>query len=120
MNSPSDPIAAVTRPDPCPDGVVAGQARREGDAMLAGLAAASRGPSVDPHPDRFDRRRRDRQAGTFGLGAHACPGEALATAIAEVGVAHLLAAGVEPGRLGERVACRPPANTRIPLLGEAA
>lgn len=90
MNSPSDPIAAVARPDPCPYGVVAGQARREGDAMLV------------------------------GLGAHACPGEALATAIAEVGVAHLLAAGVEPGRLGERVACRPPANTRIPLLGEAA
>lgn len=102
------------------DGVVAGQALREGDAVLVVLAAANRDPSVNPHPDRFDPQRRDRQAYTFGLGAHACPGEALATAIAEAGVAHLLAAGVEPERLVERVTYRPSANTRTPLFGGSA
>ena len=102
------------------DGVVAGQPLHEGDAVLVVLAAANRDPSVNPHPDRFDPQRRDRQAYTFGFGAHACPGEALATAIAEVGVGQLLAAGVEPGRLVERVTYRPSVNTRIPLFGGAA
>lgn len=114
-----DPPVQNTRRFIAGDGVVAGQTLREGDAVLVILAAASRDPSVNPHPDRFDPGRRDRQAYTFGLGAHACPGEALATAIAEAGVAHLLAAGVEPERLGRRVTYRPSANTRIPLFGEA-
>lgn len=102
------------------DGVVAGQALREGDAVLVVLAAANRDPSVNPHPDRFDPQRRDRQAYTFGFGVHACPGEALATAIVEAGVTHLLGAGVEPERLAERVTYRPSANTRIPLFGGPA
>jgi cytochrome P450 len=102
------------------EGVIAGQALREGDSVLVVLAAANRDPAVNPDPDRFDPARRERQAYTFGLGAHACPGEALATAIAEAGVARLLAGGVEPGRLVERVRYRPSVNARIPLFGGAA
>jgi cytochrome P450 len=115
-----DPPVQNTRRFIAGDGAVAGQALREGDVVLVVLAAANRDPSVNPQPDRFDPQRRDRQAYTFGFGVHACPGEALATAIAEVGVAHLLAAGVEPERLVERVTYRPSANTRIPLFGGTA
>jgi cytochrome P450 len=98
-------------------GTIAGQTMNEGDAVLVVLAAANRDPSVNADPDRFDPRRRERQAYTFGFGVHACPGEALATAIAEAGVDALLAAGVEPERLLERVHYRSSANTRIPLFG---
>jgi cytochrome P450 len=115
-----DPPVQNTRRFIAGDGIVAGQALREGDAVLVLLAAANRDPAVNSHPERFDPLRRDRQAYTFGFGAHACPGEALATAIAEAGVAHLLAAGVEPERLVERVRYRPSANTRIPLFGGPA
>jgi len=101
------------------DGVVAGQPMREGDAVLVVLAAANRDPSVNPAPERFDPLRRERRAYTFGVGAHACPGEALATAIAHAGVSQLLAVGVEPERLIERVAYRPSANTRVPVFGSA-
>jgi cytochrome P450 len=115
-----DPPVQNTRRFIAGDGVVAGQALRAGDALLVVLAAANRDPSLNPHPNRFDPQRPDRQAYTFGFGAHACPGEALATAIAEAGVACLLAVGVEPERLVERVTYRPSANTRIPLFGGAA
>ena len=101
------------------DAVVAGQALRAGDTVLVVLGAANRDPSVNPEPDRFDPTRREREAYTFGLGVHACPGEALASMIAEAGVAALLAAGVEPARLVEGVRYRPSANTRVPLFGAA-
>jgi cytochrome P450 len=98
------------------DRVVAGQGMKTDDAVLVVLAAANRDPSVNPHPERFDPLRRERQAYTFGFGAHACPGEALATAIAEAGVSQLLATGVDPERLAERVTYRPSANVRVPLF----
>jgi cytochrome P450 len=102
------------------DAVVAGQALRAGDTVLVVLAAANRDPAVNPEPDRFDPARPAREAFTFGLGVHACPGEALATTIAEAGVGALLAAGVEPARLIEGVRYRPSGNTRVPLFGGAA
>jgi cytochrome P450 len=114
-----DPPVQNTRRFVAGDGVVAGQALHEGDAVLVVLAAASRDPAVNPHPAGFDPLRRERQAYTFGFGVHACPGEALATAIAEAGVAHLLTAGLEPARLVGRVTYRPSANTRIPLFADA-
>jgi cytochrome P450 len=114
-----DPPVQNTRRFIAGDGVVAGQALHDGDTVLVILAAANRDPSANPHPDRFDHQRRERQAYTFGVGAHACPGEALATAIAEAGVVALLAAGVEPARLVEHVTYRPSPNTRIPLFGSA-
>lgn len=118
-----DPPVQNTRRFIAGDGVVAGQALREGETVLVVLAAANRDAAVNPNPDRFDPQRRERQAYTFGVGAHACPGEMLATMIAEAGVAALLAAGVEPERLVERVTYRPSANTRVPLfspVGEAS
>ena len=68
-------------------GVVGGQAMVEGDAVLVVLAAANRDPAANSNPDRFDTGRRERRAFTFGLGAHACPGEAVAVTIASAGVA---------------------------------
>jgi cytochrome P450 len=101
------------------DAVVAGQRLGAGDAVLVVLAAANRDPAANPQPERFDPGRRERQAFTFGLGVHACPGEALATAIAEAGVGALLAAGVEPATLLDRMRYRPSGNTRIPLFDRA-
>ena len=111
-----DPPVQNTRRFLAGTGVVAGQAMTEGDAVLVVLAAANRDPAVNPQPERFDPLRRERQAFTFGLGAHACPGEALATAIAEAGVQRLLAVGVQPEALVERVRYRPSPNTRVPFF----
>jgi cytochrome P450 len=99
------------------DALVAGQALRAGDTVLVLLAAANRDPSVNAEPERFDPGRREREAYTFGLGVHACPGEVLATLIAEGGVHGLLAAGVQPARLLEGLRYRPSGNTRVPLFG---
>jgi cytochrome P450 len=101
------------------DAVVAGQAMRAGDAVLVVLAAANRDPAANPEPGRFDPHRRERRIFTFGHGAHACPGEAMATAIAHAGVARLLAAGLEPERLADGIGYRPSVNTRVPRFAAA-
>jgi cytochrome P450 len=93
---------------------VAGQTLPAGAVVLVVLAAANRDPAANADPDRFDAARRERRAFTFGLGPHACPGEAVAVAVASAGVGRLLAAGVEPGALA--FAYRPSANTRVPLF----
>jgi cytochrome P450 len=96
------------------DGVVAGQAMKAGDVVLVVLAAANRDASANPMPERFDPQRLSRWCFTFGLGVHACPGEALAVTIAQAGVEQLLAMGVQPECL-ERT-YRASGNTRVPLL----
>jgi cytochrome P450 len=111
-----DPPVQNTRRFLAADGVVAGQAMKAGETILVVLAAANRDPSVNPHPERFDPERRERRSFTFGLGPHACPGEALATTIAVAGVQQLLDAGVAPEALVERVRYRSAPNTRIPLF----
>ncbi len=98
-------------------GIVAGQPMQTGDAILVVLAAANRDPAANPDPHRFDPARSHPRSFTFGLGAHACPGEAWAVAIACAGVAALLRAGVDPARLAESTGYLPSANTRIPLFG---
>lgn len=98
------------------DGVVAGRPMQAGDAVLVVLAAANRDPDVNPHPERFDMFRAERHAFTFGVGAHACPGEELATTIAQIGVERLLAAGVDPAALADTVTYRPSVNIRIPVF----
>jgi cytochrome P450 len=95
-------------------GTIAGQAMREGDAVLVVLAAANRDPAANVDGERFDPLRKDRQAFTFSVGAHACPGEMLATLITVAGVDQLLASGVQPERLARRVSYRPSANLRVP------
>jgi cytochrome P450 len=99
------------------DCVIAGQPVRAGEAILVLLAAANRDPAANPHPDRFDLARSERRLFTFGLGAHACPGEQLASAIAVAGVQHLLASGLDPR--GLRWSYRPSANARIPLFSSS-
>jgi cytochrome P450 len=100
------------------DGFVAGEKMKAGDAILVILAAANRDPSANPNPERFDVFRKERQIFTFGVGAHACPGEALATTIAKAGVGRLIASGVDLGRLAETMTYRASANVRIPIFEE--
>ena len=111
-----DPPVQNTRRFLAADGVVGGQSMHADDAVLVLLAAANRDPAANPQPALFDPHRPARRAFTFGVGPHACPGEAIATTIAEAGVAQLLACGVEPARLVETVTYRPSANTRVPLF----
>jgi cytochrome P450 len=98
------------------DGIVAGEKMKAGDAILVILAAANRDPSVNPDPERFDLFRNERRIFTFGVGAHACPGEALATTIAKAGVERLIASGVAFGRLAGTITYRASANARIPVF----
>ena len=98
------------------DGDVAGQPMKSGDTVLLVLAAANRDPAANAEPARFDIARRERRVFTFGFGAHACPGEALAVTIASAGVARLLADGVAPERLTRAYTYRPSANMRMPLF----
>jgi cytochrome P450 len=72
---------------------------------------------VNTDPDRFDVTRSTPVTFTFGLGPHACPGEALATAIATAGVHELLGAGVDPAALGPPVGYRRSVNVRMALWG---
>jgi cytochrome P450 len=87
-----------------------------GDAVLVLLAAANRDPAANADPDRFHLTRHDRRLFTFGVGAHACPGRAIATTIARAAVARLLENGVAPEGLDPRPAYRPSMNARIPML----
>jgi cytochrome P450 len=112
-----DPPVQNTRRFVAQAGVVGGQLMKEGDAILVLLAAANRDPAVNPQPDRFDVTRLAPAIFTFGMGPHACPGEALAIAIATAGVHELLAAGVEPAALGPPVGYRRSVNVRMALWG---
>ena len=98
------------------DATVAGQAMKAGDVVLVVLAAANRDPMANPEPARFDPLRPSRLVFTFGTGPHACPGEAIATAIAVAGVRELLISGVEPARLAAGVTYRASVNTRVPIF----
>jgi cytochrome P450 len=99
------------------DGIVAGQEMRAGAAILVVLASANRDPASNPSPARFDLFRRDRRIFTFGLGAHACPGEALAIVIAQAGVEQLLASCIVPRHLAEAVTYCVSVNARIAVFG---
>lgn len=100
------------------DGIVAGEKMNAGDAILVILAAANRDPSVNPNPERFDIFRKERRIFSFGVGAHACSGEALATTIAEAGLERLIASGVALEGLNETITYRASANARIPIFEE--
>lgn len=112
-----DPPIQSTRRFLAGPATICGRELPAGAAVLVLLAAANRDPAANPDPDRFDVHRADRRSFTFGAGPHACPGEALAVAIAAAGVEVLLRSGVEPERLAERYAYRPSANARIPIFG---
>ena len=101
------------------DASIEGQELKAGDAVLVVLAAANRDPAANPAPQRFDPGRSDRRSFTYGVGGHACPGELLALTIAEVGVAAVLASGVDLARLAGQVFYRPSVNMRVPLFTAA-
>ncbi len=111
-----DPPVQNTRRFPAREGIVAGRKMKEGDAVLVVLAAANRDPAVNTTPERFDIFRKDRRIFTFGVGIHVCPGAALATTIAQAGVAHIVGSGMNLMPLAQAVTYRVSANTRIPLF----
>jgi cytochrome P450 len=98
------------------NGCVAGQAMQEGDVILVVLAAASRDPLANPHPERFDIRRKERCLFTFGAGSHMCPGETLAAMIARAAIEHVMASGIDLEQLATPVSYRPSVNVRVALL----
>lgn len=98
------------------DGIVAGQEMRAGDTIIVALAAANRDPALNRNPNRFDLHRKDRRSFEFSAGRHACPGDRLATQIAEIAVEQLLKCGVALDRLEASVAYRPSAHVRIPFF----
>ncbi|HEX4497639.1 MAG TPA: cytochrome P450 [Thermoanaerobaculia bacterium] len=110
-----DPPVQNTRRFVARDGIVAGEAMKEGDAILVVLAAADRDPAANPDPDRFDPFRTDRRIFTFGAGGHACPGERLAATIAQAGVEALLHAGLDPERFAAGRLYKPAGNVRVPF-----
>ena len=99
---------------------IGGRPVQAGAAILVVLAAANRDPAVNPDPERFLTDRRKPAVFTFGLGAHACPGERLATAIAAAVVGELLDVGFDPAGLPEEPGYRPSPNARIPVLTDPA
>jgi cytochrome P450 len=111
-----DPVAQNTPRFVARDGIVAGQAMREGDPIIAVLAAANRDPALNPDPARFDIYRTDRRHLEFGIGRHACPGERIATLIAETAVSCLLDRGIPLDRLAAGVSYRPSAHARLPIF----
>ncbi len=96
-------------------GNIAGQEMQAEDRILVVLAAANHDHAVNPHPDHFDIFRKTRQIFTFGTGAHACPGERLATTIAIAGVRQLIEINLPLERLVD-THYRASSNVRIPFF----
>lgn len=99
-----DPPVQNTRRFLAADVRLCGAQLKAGDAVLVVLAAASleRGEAATPAP------------WTFGRGRHACPGDALASTVAQAVVAALLARGAHPASLARAFRYRPSVNARIP------
>lgn len=100
------------------DGVVAGQPVKAGDTVLVILAAANHDAAANPQPEYFDPFRQERQIYTFGVGAHACPGERLASSITLAAIQQCLKAGMDVRSLAEHVSYLESPNVRIPLFME--
>jgi cytochrome P450 len=100
--------------------VIESETVEPGDTILVVLAAANRDPAANPVPEAFDPARPDPHLFTFGHGVHACPGQAIALAIASAGVAELIARGVVPDGQASAPSYQPSVNARIPSLSPAA
>ncbi|ESJ19541.1 cytochrome P450 [Cupriavidus sp. HPC(L)] len=122
---PSTTVAKVLRSDPpihntrrfmAEDALVCGVPLRRGDGILVLLAAAAASEleveNVSANTPTLAKR--GERAGTFGHGAHRCPGDAVAAALAEASVSALLARGIEPAALARAYRYRPSLNARIP------
>ncbi|WP_197325853.1 cytochrome P450 [Ralstonia solanacearum] len=100
------------------DTALCGESLRAGDRILVLLAAANVDTSANPDPLRFDLARAPRRVWTFGAGAHRCPGESLAVAIARETVQHLLnLPGIDRWLAGvAMVRYQASPNARIPVF----
>jgi cytochrome P450 len=96
--------------------MIEGKELSRGEVVLVLLAAANRDPRANPDPDRFDETRVTPRVFSFGVDAHACPGQRIATTIATAAVAELLQIDGILERLPRNPAYRSSANTRVPLL----
>jgi cytochrome P450 len=99
----------------------AGEPLPAGAGLLLMLAAASHDPARYGDPAGFDPTRENRWLPTFGSGHHACPGEAIAFAVAETVLLALMAETEEAARLVAGFEAgggnwRPLANARIALF----
>ena len=88
-----------------------------GDTILVMLAAAGRDPAVNPHGGRFAIHREASRILNFGVGVHACPAHSIVPQIAQAALAHLLAAGFDPGRLKRPPTYRRSNHVRVPIFG---
>jgi cytochrome P450 len=112
-----DPSVQNTRRFVAQSVTIAGVPLAAGDAVLLVLASANRDPAANAEPDRFMPVRAQRRMFGFGHGVHACPGQALACALATAGLEALLARSPDLDALRERGwHYRPSANARIPVF----
>jgi cytochrome P450 len=111
-----DPPIQNTRRYLAEDAEIRGQRLRAGEQVLVLLAAAGRDPPVNAEPDVFDPGRAAPRRFAFGAGLHACPGEAIAVAIAVAGIRTLLARGLALEARPSELRYRPSLNARLPLL----
>ncbi|MET3132417.1 cytochrome P450 [Oxalobacteraceae bacterium GrIS 1.11] len=109
-----DPPVQNTRRFVARSTVVAGVELAQGQAILLLLGAASRDPAANIRPDEFLLERQDRRVFGFGHGPHACPGHALACAMAAGAIDALPPHWLPPGRL--QWSYRPSVNARIPVF----
>jgi cytochrome P450 len=84
------PAALSTTRSTPHDLAVAGSTIPAGSNVLCSVVAANRDPRRYNEPDRFDITRTDVRPLTFGAGAHACLGAALARIEGEIAVATLV------------------------------
>jgi cytochrome P450 len=112
-----DPSVHNTRRFVAEECVIAGETMRQGDQILVVLAAANRDPAHCERPHVFDADRADRRSFTFGIGRHACTGQAIATAITAAGIRALMTHGLDIAALAGPVQYRKSLNSRIPLFG---
>lgn len=97
--------------------IVAGIDLSPGATVLLVLGAANRDPALNPAPATFEPMRSNRRCLGFGHGPHACPGQALACAVAAAGLEALLAGGLDTDALLQHGwDYRPSVNARIPVF----
>ena len=112
-----DPPVQNTRRFAQRDIKLGGEVLQAGQAILVVLAAANRDPQLNADPDDFRRDRAASNILTFGQGAHACPGQAIALGIAASALSTLWpiwSERFETRRIIDTVTYRSLANARIP------
>lgn len=90
-----------------------------GSVIVLLLAAANRDPQVNAQPEQFLLHRLDRCTFSFSRGAHACPGQALATEIVSTALACLFETWSEKEVANLAWTYHSSANARLPMFSLA-